>query len=29
VGYGFAVAPDWAAYEPADTWKFESLGLET
>ena len=26
-GFGFAVEPDMAASEPADTWKFESLGL--
>jgi hypothetical protein len=26
-GFGFAVAPHMADWEPADTWKFESLGL--
>lgn len=28
VGFGFAVEPDMSAMEPAETWKFESLGLE-
>ena len=27
VGFGFAVEPDMAAWEPAETWKFESLGF--
>lgn len=27
VGYGFAVEPDLPAYEAADDWKYESLGL--
>jgi hypothetical protein len=26
-GFGFAVEPDMAASEPAETWKFESLGF--
>ena len=26
-GFGFAVEPDMTAWEPAETWKFESLGL--
>jgi hypothetical protein len=26
-GFGFAVEPDMAAMEPAETWRFESLGL--
>jgi len=26
-GFGFAVAPDVSAMEPADTWRYESLGI--
>ena len=26
-GFGFAVEPDMSMWEPAETWKFESLGL--
>ncbi|WP_152050446.1 hypothetical protein [Tautonia marina] len=27
VGFGFAVVPDRSAFEPVDSWRFESLGL--
>jgi hypothetical protein len=28
-GFGFAVEPDWDAFEPEDRWTFDSLGLDS